>query len=156
MRCEDLHDQLIAYLDGELPEDTAAACEAHLAVCETCAAEIAARQQERDRWRDALRESAPADLRHEILAGRAPRRTISFERRHAGRKSMWTAWAAAAVLALIVLGQVVTRLGTGDEPNAAIEAFARPGAVALVVDGEIIGAFAELETESLVLDGGFL
>lgn len=156
MRCDDLRDELIAYVDGELPEDTTAACEAHLAQCEACADRVAARLAERDRWRTALRDDAPADLRREILAGRPPRRTIRFERKHTGRKSMWPVWAAAAVLAVIVLGQVVGRLDVDDDAERGPEIFSRPGAVAYVVDGEVIGAFTELEEGGLVLDGGFL
>ncbi len=154
MRCEELRDKLTVYLDGELSADETEACETHLAACEDCAGLAAARRHERDRWRAALREDAPADLRREILAGRSPRKTLHFTRRHAGHKSMWTAWAAAAVLAVIVLGQVVSRLDGPRRPDA--DAFARPGAVALVVDGEPLGAFEELEEGGLVLEGGFL
>ena len=153
MRCEDLRDKLIAYVDGELPDTETEACEGHIAECETCADLVAKRRNEQDRWRTALREDAPADLRQEILAGQTPRRTIRFERKHRGRKSMWPVWAAAAVLAVIVIGQVVTRLDIQRESD---DVFISPGAVAYIVDGEIIGAFTELEKDGLVLDGGFL
>ena len=154
MRCEDLRDKLIAYVDGELPETETEVCDGHLAECDSCANLVAERRNERDRWRTALREDAPADLRQEILAGQAPHKTIRFERKHHGRKSMWPAWAAAAVLAVIVIGQVVMRLDEPDRDPG--DAFASPGAVAFMVDGEVIGAFTELEEEGLVLDGGFL
>jgi len=153
MRCEDLRDKLIAYVDGELSETQTEACDGHLAACDACADLVAERRNERDRWRTALRDDAPADLRQEILAGRAPRKTLRFERKHTGRKSMWPVWAAAAVLAVIVIGQVVTRL---DGQRESDDVFNSPGAVAYVVDGEIIGAFTELEKDGLVLEGGFL
>ncbi len=153
MRCEDLRDKLIAYVDGELPESETEACDGHIAECDPCADLVAKRRNERDRWRTALRDDAPADLRQEILAGRAPRKTLRFDRKHTGRKSMWPAWAAAAVLAVIVIGQVVTRLDVQREGD---DVFNSPGAVAYIVDGEIIGAFTELEEDCLVLDGGFL
>ena len=156
MRCDELREKLIAYVDRELPDNETAACDAHLAECEACAARVAERRNERDRWRNALRDDAPAELRQEILAGRAPRATIRFERKHVGRKTLWPAWAAAAVLAVIVLGQVVARRDARDDADRAPDAFTRPGAVAHVVDGEVIGAFTALEQETLVLDGGFL
>ncbi|MBU0742883.1 zf-HC2 domain-containing protein [bacterium] len=156
MRCEDLRDKLTAYLDGELPETESEGCDTHLAACESCADLVAVRRNERDRWRAALRETAPDDLRQEILDGSSPRRTVRFERKHSGRRSLWTAWAAAAVLAVIVLGQVIARLDGSRRPAGGADAFSRPGAVALVVDGEILGAFTELEEDGLVLEGGFL
>jgi hypothetical protein len=103
-----------------------------------------------------MRESAPADLRQEILAGRTPRKTLRFARKHTGRKSMWPVWAAAAVLAVIVLGQVVKRVDDSRRPDIDIDAFTRPGSVALVIDGDTIGAFEELEEGGLELAGGFL
>ena len=156
MRCEDLRDKLTAYLDGELPETETEACDTHLAACETCANLVARRRNERDRWRTALREDAPAGLRQEILDVRSPRKTIRFERKHSGRRSMWTAWAAAAVLAVIVFGQVISRMDGSRRPDADMDVFTRPGAVALVVDGEALGAFTELEEDGLILAGGFL
>jgi anti-sigma factor RsiW len=156
MRCEDLRDKLIAYVDGELPESETAACDGHLAECEACADLVAERRTERDRWRTALRDDTPADLRQEILAGRPAHKTLRFDRKHTGRKSMWPAWAAAAVLAVIVLGQIITRLDVRDEPVVDIEAFTRPGGVALIIDGETIGAFEDLEEGSLEISGGFL
>ncbi len=156
MRCEDLRDKLSAYLDGELPGNETGACDGHLAKCETCADLVARHRDERERWRTALHEPAPADLRRDVLAGRPARETIRFPRRHFGRKSMWTAWAAAAVLAIIVLGQVISRLDGPRRPVAGPDAFTRPGAVALVVDGETVGAFSELEEDGMVLEGGFL
>ncbi|MBC8423715.1 zf-HC2 domain-containing protein [bacterium] len=156
MRCEDLRDKLSAYLDGELSGDEAGACEGHLAACGTCATLVAERRYERERWRAALHEVAPAALRRDILAGRAPRKSLRIPHRQYGRKSMWTAWAAAAVLAVIVLGQVISRMDGSRRPDAGPDAFTRPGAVALVVEGEALGAFTELEEDGLVLEGGFL
>ena len=37
MRCEDLRDKLIAYVDGELPETETEACDGHIAACDSCA-----------------------------------------------------------------------------------------------------------------------
>jgi len=156
MRCEDLRDKLTAYLDGELPGDETASCDAHLAACEACGDLVAESRERRDRWRATLDGNAPEDLRRDILAGRPPLRTIRFDRKHRGRKSMWTVWAAAAVLAVIVLGRVVSRTGDPRRDPGGGDAFARPGAVALVVDGETLGAFTELEEDGLVLEGGFL
>jgi anti-sigma factor RsiW len=156
MRCEDLRDELSAYLDGELPADEAGACDEHLAACGTCADLVARRRDERERWRAALSQAAPDELRRDILAGRTPRKTIRLPREYLGRKSMWTAWAAAAVIAVIVIGQVISRLDGGRRPDPGPGAFSRPGAVALVVEGETLGAFTELEEDGLVFAGGFL
>jgi len=156
MRCEDLRDKLSAYLDGELSRADTGVCDEHLAACGACADLVAERRDERKHWRAALHEEAPADLRRDILAGHAPRGPVRFPRRHFGRKSMWTAWAAAAVLAIIVLGQVISRMDGLRRLDADPDAFTRPGAVALVVEGETLGAFTELEEDGLVLEGGFL
>ena len=156
MRCEELRETLTAYLDGELSEPETGACDGHLAACADCADLVARRRNDRDRWHAALHDRAPADLRRDILAGRTPRKTIRFEHRGFGRKSLWTAWAAAAVVAVVVLGQMIARRDGLRRPDADLDAFTRPGAVALVVDGGTVGAFSELEEDGLVLEGGFL
>lgn len=42
MNCEAFQENMMAFLDGELPPETRAAFESHLSVCDTCAGEFSA------------------------------------------------------------------------------------------------------------------
>lgn len=81
---------VLSELEGLRYEEIADACDA-------CRALRDDRRTERERWRAAWRETAPADLRHELLAAAPP---APSRRRNAAR---WLPWAAAAVLALVLL-----------------------------------------------------
>lgn len=135
MRCEDFRDRLTARLDGELGEHDSRAMDAHADACDACRALRDDRRTERERWRAAWRETAPADLRHGLLAAApaAPRRSAPS----------WLPWAAAAaVLAALVLPRL------RPDPPAQAAPFSAP--CNLVVE-EAVGA-----DRTLVLSGRLL
>ncbi len=138
MRCEDARELLTAHADDELDADRIASLAAHLDGCADCRAEAARRRREKSTWREALAgELAPDELRRRILAAPAPPAPIVLLRP--------LAWAAAAVLAVLLIApSLMRRLGDGD-------ATLRPGAVTLVRDGGDVGPETALVTETLNL-----
>ncbi len=138
MRCEDALALLTAYVDDELDADRTAPLAAHLDGCADCRAEAVRRRREKSAWREALAGGrASDDLRGRILAAPAPSAPIVLLRP--------LAWAAAAVLAVVLVAPpVMRRLGDGD-------ATLRPGAVTLVRDGGDVGPETALATETLNL-----
>jgi anti-sigma factor RsiW len=138
MHCEDALALLTAFADDELDADRTASLAAHLDGCADCRAEEARRRREKSTWREALAgERAPDDLRRRILAAPAPSAPIVLLRP--------LAWAAAAVLAVLLIApSVMRRLGDGD-------ATLRPDAVTLVRDGGDVGPETALATETLNL-----
>jgi len=97
MRCDDYRDRLTARLDGELSEHDTRAMDAHADACDACRALRDDHRLQRERWRTAWRETAPAGLRQELLAAAPP---APDRRRTAVR---WLPWAAAAALVLMLL-----------------------------------------------------
>lgn len=98
MRCEDYRDGLTARLDGELSETETRAMDAHADACDACRALRDERRTQRERWRAAWRDTAPTDLRHELLAAAPP---APIRRRNAAVR--WLPWAAAAGLVVVLL-----------------------------------------------------
>lgn len=96
MRCEEYRELLTLRMDDALSADQTRDHDEHAAACAACRALRDDRRNERDRWRTAWAEEAPADLRRKILAAEAP----------AGRKVVplrrWLPWAAAAALMLMI------------------------------------------------------
>ncbi|MEZ4387052.1 MAG: zf-HC2 domain-containing protein [Candidatus Krumholzibacteriia bacterium] len=134
MLCRDLAADLERWLDGELTADRADAYRRHVATCADCRARVDRRRQERQRWRAALSEPAPADLRQAVLAARPAAR----------RLPRWPLLAAAAaLLALLVTPRLLV------EPSRAEAPFSRP------CDLQHLDAGAGDQT-TLVLPGGLL
>lgn len=127
MRCEDARELLTAFVDGELGADPSAVLAAHFDGCASCRAEAARRRRERSACREALSAGcAPVGLRRRILDASAPAVTTTLRRP--------VAWAAAAVLAIVVAAPTVRHhLGNG-------AAHLRPAAVTLVCDGGDVGS----------------
>ena len=68
MSCEQIDEQMIDFLYGELSSDARAAFEAHLPGCDRCRREVAAFGQTRALARAGLDEAPPAHLRARIVA----------------------------------------------------------------------------------------
>ena len=144
MRCDEARPLITARVDGELDGKRTAALDAHLQSCADCAAELALRETERGAWRAALAATAPDAMRRELLAG-AP--VVRFARKLRPRRARWQLWAAAAVLAVVVGGQLVARF----DPFGRTDGFDHPGAVHRVRDGVVEPAGVHLETTGLDL-----
>lgn len=144
MRCDEARLLITARVDGELDEERIAAMDMHLQACVDCAAALALRERERNIWREALEAEAPYALRRELLAG-AP--VVRFPRKLRPRRARWQLWAAAAVLAVVVGGQLVARFDPFGQPDG----FTRPGAVHRVRNGVVEPAGVHLETTGLDL-----
>lgn len=156
--CTAMREKLMAYADVQLDADERRAVESHVQSCAACAAALGAETAVSGllRQRAALRDAAPAALRHSILAGLrggAPRSAPWFARLLAWR---WTPrLAMAAVLAVLLL--VPLRYYRGGLPSIATAAAARhachdllpngdlpPCCTALqVVPGDVLGAPSE-------------
>ena len=139
MQCHEARTALVAWVDGELSADATRAYEVHAASCGACRALIAARRHERDRWREALRDETPTDLRREILVGRPSRATLRFH----PRAWVWAAAAAVVVVVMLIAPWFVVDRGAPAEP------FSRPCTL-IAVDVE------EDEGRTLVLPGGLI
>jgi hypothetical protein len=121
MTCNEIRDQMIDYLYGELPAEGRRDFEAHLPGCADCAREVKSMQATLARTRTALRaadEAPPPRVRAAVLAaaGRAAAMTAakSPEKRPLlewlRRPWFLPAFAAASIMAVFVLGrQVLTR-----------------------------------------------
>ncbi len=68
MRCEEVHEQLAAFVDGELPAADADAITVHLDGCLACQVDHVAMKQGRDRIASLPREKAPAALAAGVAA----------------------------------------------------------------------------------------
>ncbi len=108
MRCEELHNLLTAWVDGEIGDEQAGLLTAHTEQCADCLALVEDRREEQKQWRATWQTQAPDGLRRKITA--KPRRSIPI----------WIPWAAAAALVLMLSPW----LRTGDDPVT--EAFAKP------------------------------
>jgi anti-sigma factor RsiW len=96
--CEQNHEMLAAYLDGEVSSDRAVALEEHLRTCTACAAEVANMLSMRRTMRAARTRFTPgADFRRKIQSQVAPRRP-SFK----VFGSLSVAIAALAMMVLVV------------------------------------------------------
>jgi anti-sigma factor RsiW len=75
MTCRELHEFLMAYLDGELPADQRAAFERHISLCTSCLAYLETYKKTPGVAREAMLRStkqttAPEGLVRAILAAR--------------------------------------------------------------------------------------
>ena len=103
--CEQDHEMLAAYLDGEIPSDRAAMLEEHLRTCTACAAEVANLLSVRRTMRVARTRFTPsADFRRKIQSQVAPRRP--------GFRVFGSLSLAVAALAMLVLVIFWMRQGT--------------------------------------------
>lgn len=123
MSCNEVREEMVAALDGELTGETGASLRAHLDGCEACAAELRALEATRTRMDRVLAAEPPVEPRFEELwaaataaggrPGRRPtesrapgRSTARRARRSAGGVGL--ALAAAAVLALFLYDRAPT------------------------------------------------
>ena len=95
--CPDVEELIVPYLDGEASADEARVVETHASGCSRCARSLDLHRQLRETLRagpgiGALAGDGPATG----LAGRARREAL---RRSRGQRRLWTALAAAALLA---------------------------------------------------------
>ena len=112
------HEDLSAFIDGEVPPDHAARIDAALRTDPALAARAAALRRDRDllaqAYAQVARQPLPAAWLARIEAAvQAPANVVSFP----ARRRRWTtpmAWAAAACLALIVGASVLLRSPAGD------------------------------------------
>src|SRR5487761_910961 len=106
------HDELDAFVDGELPAEARREFDAHLRACTSCAAEIANRVQLKSGVKRAGRRFAPsADFRRKI------------ENQVLPRKRTWSAgWIPAVAAAAVILFAAAWMLGrwTSGSQTAAI------------------------------------
>jgi anti-sigma factor RsiW len=101
MACPSWTAQLDAYLDGELSAEEARAAYQHLRECPACAAESAARLQEKR----AIREAAPRYSPEPALRARI-QKTVAPRPALVGR---WIPVFATCTVALLIVGAVVLR-----------------------------------------------
>ena len=129
--CDGIREDLSAYLDGELPQDARAACEAHLRACESCRNALAEVQGASAAVAALPRLQAPAGLaakiHQEALVQPLPRDFSAVEKKAARRPApvpYYTFWrpalfGVAALIMLIVLGFVVLPALTSHSPRVA-------------------------------------
>lgn len=111
MDCQQVLNELERLIDGELPDDTRAAVEAHLADCEGCRASGANLRGE-----DA--ELLRAFMPRRRAAARVADRVVDQLRKDRGHRSGWRSWASpvAAAAAGFLLAVLVFRPPGGREP----------------------------------------
>src|SRR5262245_31917736 len=107
MKCEQAHELLDAYHDGELQSATSAALEGHLCNCPSCSASFNAHNALRRRVRGLGRTPAPAQLIARISASLG-----EVSRAPSGRFHVrsWRALAASHLLAVVLGGATVLGL----------------------------------------------
>lgn len=66
INCEEVIEQLFAYLDGELDGDAVAAIDRHLAHCRDCFTRAEFERRLRDRLAQSATARAPARLHHRV------------------------------------------------------------------------------------------
>ena len=101
MLCEDVIEQLSAYLDSELTAEESEAVRAHVAACERCRAELKALDRTVHAVADLPRLRAPSGLRDQVMAKLD--RTAPAEARHPRWRMYWGAAAAVAFAVVIML-----------------------------------------------------
>ncbi len=126
MRCTQFHRRIVAFADGELPDELSRQMAAHAVACAPCAEELASVRQEGARYAAALyRRKAPADLAGSVMAAIANREPVPTGLRAWLQPTIPLRWAsgmagAAAVGALLLLGaaNVVHQTGRSARPLA--------------------------------------
>jgi anti-sigma factor RsiW len=124
---------LLAYVEGELEGDERASVEAHLTVCESCAADVALARQGREAVRATPLLELPGETRERMLAALPPQRA---EWRASGRR--WLAVAAPVAAGLALVGGIATLAvvdggggdGAGGDAAQAVEESAEGGGAA--------------------------
>jgi anti-sigma factor RsiW len=106
MTCDDAHDLLEAYHDGELGAEDRARVEAHLQGCAACSHELASLRALSDRVRDLGRQPVPDGLAARITSLVAQSAPASTDRRRFGR--MAASHLAAALLGAGAVALVVS------------------------------------------------
>lgn len=120
MRCSTFRKRIVAFADGELPDDMARQMAAHAVTCASCAEELATVRQEAARYAGALyRQKAPPDLVGNVMAAIADKQPQPTGLRAWLQPTIPLRWAsamagAAAVGALMLLGtaNVIRQTGT--------------------------------------------
>ena len=107
VRCEDLSEELVAYLDGEQPEDERARIEAHVGTCLACRREIDRLTKVRG-WVQDLPRIEPAGDFEERMWRRLEADAPLVGRPRGWRPAQWgvPALAAAAVLAFVLYSSI--------------------------------------------------
>ncbi len=98
LRCEDLTEELVAYLDGEQPEDERVRIEAHVSTCLACRREIDRLTKVRG-WVQDLPRIEPADDFEERMWRRLEADAPLDGRRRGWRPAQWGVPALAAAAA---------------------------------------------------------
>jgi len=130
MDCNEARRNLMAYVDGELPAETAGDFAAHLSACVPCTAELAAQR----RLRAILRAAAPAAGRRPPSAN-AARITLDARRASAQEAILLRALrrvSAAAAVFLMVSGLTIGLSRSGGSGVAAAQTSLRQVAVSSV------------------------
>ena len=101
MRCEDVRDQLSAFLDGELSPSKAGQIQAHFDSCPACRAEAELLERTIRTVKELPAVEAPSGLREGVLASI---KAEGSEGEAAARPAPWRAlWPAAAAIIIAVL-----------------------------------------------------
>lgn len=109
MNCQDVQQNLVAYLDDEVTPSERALFQRHIAQCPACQAEAAALWRTESRLRSAISRpetlNAPADARTRLEAALAARRTAAAQpsqKEPTVNRSLRTSFAAAAAMVIVV------------------------------------------------------
>lgn len=141
MTCDDVRDNLSAYLDGELARPEAAAVESHLAGCESCRAELASLRSLTETLHALPRRPAPAEVEREVVgqlerdALLAPRE-LPKKRRFVLPIFGGAALAAAALVAVAVHVHLASQEPTESKPALTLSEDGWAGDRASARDGE--------------------
>ncbi len=126
MRCSTFRKRIVAFADGELPNELAEQMAAHAVSCASCAGELASVRQEGARYAAALyRQKAPPNLVGNVMAAIADKEPQQVGLRGWLQPTIPLRWAsamagAAAVGALMLLGAAdVARQSGGPAARAA-------------------------------------
>ena len=109
MECADVREEFSALIDGQLPPDTRAAVEAHLAQCAECLRELDEVKRIDVLYRQLAPQRAPADFEDRLRA--ALHADAATTPRAWGRR-MWPVLVLAAATLLVVLGAFLLRSQT--------------------------------------------
>lgn len=136
MKCAECEELMDRYLDGALDQATAARLREHVADCEGCRDELAARDRAATRLRAALPRHAAPDVLRARIRSAVERETVNDRRR--ARLAGLSRYAAVAVFAAIAGGAITFAVMRPASDDARIESAVLTSHVRSLMPGHLI------------------